>query len=860
MPVVSGSSLKSGILSLPGKVQRSRFDTDVSATPRIVRGVINPGTDFASPYNDNKTEVFTARQIIAGATLPSGSLFLSQIIASPNIAPDIIINAGFGKQSIESQTFFIDPYNLPAAAFNDSRVSILAGASGFNFYSTGTDVTVNDGFSSPLSSKLNIVIELPNSEDRVLGRYGAARGDAVDPAGEFAGQDLTGFVYYSQAKQRWEQIGLNDPATGQSIKHDYAVEIANYGNPTSREWLINSGTNNYPMQFKPAQGSILKQVIVSSSDNGGQKVGLPTIASMAPFKTTYHATASQVIEMQQYIQKPFLLEKAVLELPFTARHKYDGTLVNHSWAHDNYTFFVYRQFSSANVNGQIDTPTSVSSSIRYIVASASLAIYNENGYCLDTDIMGPTTGAGVFSGFLPPNGPAQSFNLAWNASSPGAGNTPDTVGIASVTGTIRLEIVPAVAPPQDLGLAQVPSSRWRSPLSPSKPGVFSYATLGHQWPGGTTVEPFFELSSGYTGKSGLSASYCFTASNAKFYNPRTFIQFPESRNLQTFFGQLPIQKNDPRSFRPYGGTVTTFSTIGDDDIPNVPSGSTVGISGENSVISPYLLLPTDELVLGFDAGIGQPMFAVDASSAGPTVGPHSNVLTSSFLTLKAGTGKLTLFGSLVSNEVEYFPTANQDLLSVDVQEALLCNCDVLDQFNIAADEEFTGSMQEEVVGGGYGIAEWDKQFSGGTLGDRRVIATRSKKTLGSIGSLERFDRLISQTEIFVDTSLPNTAVFRFDRHGQLRDMLEQPLDGAFKQGAKSKLKTNLSNPPVNVRFFRNGVETDPENTFSQNLSSFATSSIIYKDISTASTLASPLPGQDRPDIPDAVVNESIEII
>lgn len=68
------------------------------------------------------------------------------------------------------------------------------------------------------------------------------------------------------------------------------------------------------------------------------------------------------------------------------------------------------------------------------------------------------------------------------------------------------------------------------------------------------------------------------------------------------------------------------------------------------------------------------------------------------------------------------------------------------------------------------------------------------------------------------------AVFRRDRYGQFRDMLEQRPDGKFHNGV-----TVLA-APVNVKFIGpNGSTIKPENTFSSNLSFEATSSLPYFD-------------------------------
>jgi hypothetical protein len=68
------------------------------------------------------------------------------------------------------------------------------------------------------------------------------------------------------------------------------------------------------------------------------------------------------------------------------------------------------------------------------------------------------------------------------------------------------------------------------------------------------------------------------------------------------------------------------------------------------------------------------------------------------------------------------------------------------------------------------------------------------------------------------------AVFRRDRYGHLRDMLEQRNDSKFHDGL------SVLPSPVNVKFIGpNGSTVKPENTFSSNLSFEATSSLPYFD-------------------------------
>jgi len=834
MAVISGSDVKSGIVSLPPKVQQARFDQNVIATPTIRRtGDSDYLGNFASPFNDTDSITFSSGLIVAGTGLLSGSKYITQLVASPNTAPTLDVTQEVEVSVLDSKTFFLTGVAGEGyKAFDGSRIYLQAGVSGSSFYATGTDEIVMPGFDSPLGSKVQFVFDLPNSSDMRLAKE----------CDYYIGTSTirTGFTYYNFALGRWEEIGRVDPATGNSIHFDYACEVLDYGT-TSRNWLIASGTNNYPMQFRPPVALYNDFTATSASINGMQKIGLPTIANMGPFSTKYHATGSQSLRLTGSLSHPFLFEKAIFEAPFTAEHFYDDIAADmtKAWLQDNYTFFMYRQQRFQDPSRAYDTAMDVSSSMRFVVATASLAIYNETARMMDA-----SGGAAQIVNFAPTNSPAQSasFGVTDAQLAPGA---MSSAGLKAITGTMRLEIVPAVTPAQDMGFHMLLNSSFPSPNR-------LQAQVNHVWPGGTTCLPFFQglnaqqqpdpdVASSYTGKAGVSASYCVTASDTSYSNARTFEQFPENRSLSTFFGNLPIQTFDSHATKQLGGVNSTF------EAGSTLSGTfSLSTTGENSVVSPYLLFPEDELVFGFDAGIGVPFFLPAQRSA----------VSSSFMTLKAGNGKLTMFGSLIGDQKEYFPTTNQPLVTSEIQEALHYDNPVLDQFQIERYEVYSGSNQEEIIAGGYGIVAWDTRFNGDDSGTRRVIGTRSRGTLGTSGSLQRFDRLISQDEIFKDNKKRNSSIFRYDRFGQVRDMLEPLRDSRFIDLRTTKY--GLRQAPIFVRFIRDGKETSPANTNSQNLSTYATNSIVYKD-NPASTLKTPLSGQDRVGIPDDLLDEYLDI-
>ena len=72
--------------------------------------------------------------------------------------------------------------------------------------------------------------------------------------------------------------------------------------------------------------------------------------------------------------------------------------------------------------------------------------------------------------------------------------------------------------------------------------------------------------------------------------------------------------------------------------------------------------------------------------------------------------------------------------------------------------------------------------------------------MGTTGSLQRFDRLHSQNETFKDTRIKNSAVYRYDHFGHVRDLLEPLTDGSFRVNKSGK--SGLVDPPIFVKFVK----------------------------------------------------------
>jgi len=530
------------------------------------------------------------------------------------------------------------------------------------------------------------------------------------------------------------------------------------------------------------------------------KIGAATSAGLAPWHERYHATGSQVAAMNQWLTEDFLLEKAVIEIPVIVQRMRGGrasignqAIVELSGAPpggtpsipssttaqptgmgrfygscrdiDNYTFFLYRQ--RRNNQAVIDSPNDVTGSTRELIASGCASFYNSR----------------AFSGRVPslvserglPHGP--SFSHDFNIASGCLHTDNPTDIIASFTGTIRIEMEAAIANSQFLGASRFPVLGISSstPSRPAEPLWFGYTSVATQdfWNGGVTMpSASVEANSGYTlfgpinGMGKVPGNF-FTG-GANFSLAAGLAPYASRGSLNSFIqlGEIntagnPQISTSPRSLIDNPGfgqrylgpdlVSATYNLSGSGGM--VIDESKAGVLGYTnggfaypiftgarpvSQISPYLLKPEDELVLGIDAGIsmipssgtlnwamgGLNNFGmgVDAgvhlgmaqSSAshlnsvglGPAGGEIFGEMSGSFMKILQGDAKITLFGSQVRKNKEVLFETNQNLTSDAIHEAI-GDDRVLDQFDIASRMDLSGTYVDRLFAGTMNIPRVD---------------------------------------------------------------------------------------------------------------------------------------------------------
>jgi hypothetical protein len=635
-----------------------------------------------------------------------------------------------------------------------------------DYYLTGT-VGAYESLGQKLGSKVSFKINITSGEERDFTRSPKSRFNSLDAAGEFHNQDVTGFCYYNFKTKRWDQIGLTDPATGEPILFDWAVELR--GGPsknTSDQINFHSGTNNWPQQFK-ASNHGTPNTELGKQQQGYNRIGTPTVSCLAPFSTKYYATSSQALQMSDYINHPFLLEKVVVDLPIRAQRKHrfkeaDGNRSRtESRDQDDYVFFIYRQTHRPSPSSPKDSHYDISGSDRFIVCSGTMTFFNnvirDGNNTLRVD-------------FSPVNNPA--FSHDFNMPVPPAASNSSVEFTGSFTGSVRLKLEPAVAAAQYHGLFKVPNAG-ADPGGSGRPQDKSqgFVKMKNYWPGGTSAKAFLQeqsitkqgkvvpLASRYTGRVGISASYGSPA----FDKYESFASVSKTRS------DLPIELIDPRAFKSVGG-----------DTEPKENAFGVSIGSDTSKISPYLLFPEDEIIFGVDSVLG--IVGVDNSFSSS----FSNRITGSKMTIEASPASVTFFGTLLRDQKPVpLLSTNPQLTSPAVHQAIQQDMTIVDQYDIERSEIYSGTYIDEVYGGG-AIRAYSPDEEHARLSQTRgTVGSVAGGTAGITGSLLRAVRISDSTEQYWDTVMPDkleygtrvdTLMYFYDKgvHSSVSGLPEMP--------------------------------------------------------------------------------------
>lgn len=333
-----------------------------------------------------------------------------------------------------------------------------------------------------------------------------------------------------------------------------------------------------------------------------------------PYDVRYHATGSNLLDLSRYISEPFLLEKAVLEI--SAAYSVTNTylnMANRISASIN-TVFLLNQRENANFSYQAEVPVSDPAGTSVIAVSQMPTTASDGTTLIKTvrDILCFHKILHVASG-------------AYTQPITNGAGTPQAVNITASLSTLQIHDT-LISTTSSTGL-----NIWG-------------------WNEDLRLEMISKIPSQ---QFGFYGTYTATSTGGQH-----FVSYPNGgRN------GLGVELTNGRSFlseyvgsEPFGANAILDSSAGDITC------SAPGISGR---YNPYILMPTDKLILGWS----QPLFQSSIITSGDPAS-RPTFLERTRLTIPAGTYKLTLYGSYIRENKEYIDTLNQLLTSTAVHEII----------------------------------------------------------------------------------------------------------------------------------------------------------------------------------------------
>ena len=695
---LNSGQIVSGLLNNPVRTIIKDADDQIKTYPTILRTTgrtttMGRGNGAPLPYNDTRFITFLTQSQYSNVKYPLGlqdvdaKKYYRNIVPEHNVSGSIF--ASGSTKSFINEKFLGSGsiIGIPNEPFDESRIYLDADE---DWYMTGTANNFYPGFSSPLDDKVQIRIPILSKEVSYASRwnstemYGNEEGKNFGADGEFPNSKFSGFLYYNKDTQRWDHMGLSDPATGADTHYNMWVGEVNSNTGfgiiktvgASRVDYFDSNTNrvtpNTPKKYQFSMGRHSGWAATSYSDlkdaHGYKKIGAPTMSGDGPFHSTYHATGSNTFKMSDYIAHPLVLEKIEIEIPITVRMRrgnyptgapssddviYFGGLRDI----DNYVFFLYRQSRAGNF--EKDSIADCDTSMRYLIASASVAAVNKSVF--NSDVR-----AGIAKYGLPHN-PNVTIDLSHSITGGLAGSTPLN---HTFTGSIRIKMIPAVPSRQFNGSSRLPSRFIYTGGSPNKAtfltGAAGSVNIQDFWGGGTTFPsasryPDFDKEIPFGSFASVASSgmyrydqirtdqptppgYNFNASlwpvtpgqvhsNKLFWYSGNSTAAPviTPESVTRYAGLPPFNSSRPgftqelptgiRPLRSFAGESTSV-----EDIIAHARQAAPGISGApshwatmgdkpTSIPSPYVLLPDDEIIIGIDAGI----------ASAPTTGSYTRL-------------------------------------------------------------------------------------------------------------------------------------------------------------------------------------------------------------------------------------------
>ena len=521
------------------------------------------------------------------------------------------------------------------------------------FFEQGTDPNTLRGFSQKLGDKTKIILNLSTSNETHIGYGMTFSGSEVDLANRPMAPENKLMAYWNDTLKKWETIayGVND--------NSYDFKGVKTGNFLSLIGQITSSAVGFGPMGVVSTGSSPATTLSKSRISTYAR---PTKTFGFPFDGRYHATGSQTISLRNYINQPFLLEKAVIQ--FHSMFEFaDGIKPKAREA----AFALKNQSSSFGANFTYDEQA------KYYIPTFFMLNQKQDNFYKSVDYV------------LIQEGIVTSSN--YNVSIPGNFD----LGNGTMT---RIQDTRELVTYGQLGIL----------LSGSENGVINPTEVLDR---GLRREALLILTSSTTSLTG-NFQIEFESKISRRYNATA-----DTVNLINYttapFKTGSLLFDDRLGGRGYGGLDSStralangfpgFRPGGTSEIASYESGydplSVAGLNFEDETesfdfTSPYILFPDDEIVLGFQYPLCDNVLQNNATSFPILSNSFTNRMT------LTGDARLILYGSLIKNNVEHHNTLNQNLTSPAVHE-MIGSEPIVDQYQIASRGEFSGSYIDDLI-------------------------------------------------------------------------------------------------------------------------------------------------------------------
>ena len=588
----------------------------------------------------------------------------------------------------------------------------------------GTQVQLYDDFftrgstlgplDEPLWVKDKIEIDLtPTGETSLLATTGSA---TSGPASNFP------MAYFSFNTRRWEPIGFGygrtTPAGATTLQENLERQYLGF----SQGWgnlAIDSNTAAAGLEILDSQ--------LRDEYTGTKKVFqdtgwcTPIDAYGFPLHPKYHATGSQQLDVSEIINRPFLVESIVYEfsasMPNTQSRIFPVPLISPDaveYRGGAGTFFILNQRKSNPDPGQENSYTNV-----YV----SQALPSMTVLDFGTPQEGGTNGLSGDYYELPyqNGGIPRTMQLSTSGPSVYVDTTRDLVTFArmgTVWDTYGKEIDQLI--------------------EPGFPHPASFMDLAIEVPASGTFSGKYTIAAPVRAPSQNSAVAKIDLGAG--VSPDGIIAIWASKDSST------RNSIDIATGRAYGneffGPETSYRVKG------YVTSKRLFAPKKDSAPSPYLIMPGDKLIFGWQS----PTYYTVAAS---------QLQTSGTLKILPGAGKLTLYGSYLQDDKPVHNIYKDQLNSDAAHEAIPAGPWVLDRFESEPQMMYSSSMREEHVTGTMVTRGADGSLvvtdvnDLGIGGVRAISAKASDGNLGQRWSFFRNNRLFDSDEQYYDSMQPN---------------------------------------------------------------------------------------------------------